>query len=117
MTLVCFRTRENRIDWLGVGNVEGRLIRAHPEAAERSEAIVLQGGLLGYRLPLLRPASLAISPRDVVVLATDGIHADFAEDVNVWHTPARIATDIMDQRWKGNDDALLVVARYLGAAI
>ena len=117
MTLVCFRTRENRIDWLGVGNVEGRLIRARPEAAARSEAIALQAGLLGYRLPLLRPASLAISPGDVVILATDGIHADFAEGVNVGQRPARIAADIMDHRWKGNDDALVVVARYLGAEI
>jgi phosphoserine phosphatase RsbX len=115
MTLAWFRTREDKLDWLGVGNVEGRLIRARPHAAPRSEAIVLQRGVLGYRLPLLRPASLPISPRDLVVLATDGIHADFAEEINVWHTPARIAADIMDRHWKGNDDALVVVARYLGA--
>ena len=115
MTLVWFRTQEDRIDWLGVGNVEGRLIRAQPEAASRSEAIMLQRGVLGYRLPLLRPTSLPISPRDVVVLATDGIRPDFAENINLWHTPARIAADIMDRHWKGNDDALVVVARYLGA--
>jgi phosphoserine phosphatase RsbX len=115
LTLVWFQPRADRIDWLGVGNVETRLIRARPEAAPRIESLVLQRGVLGYRLPLLRPACLPISPRDVVVLATDGIRPDFAEDVNVWHTPARIAADIMDRYWKGNDDALVVAARYLGA--
>ncbi|HVM50713.1 MAG TPA: SpoIIE family protein phosphatase [Candidatus Acidoferrum sp.] len=113
-TLVWFRILEDRLDWLGVGNVEARLIRAQPNGAPRSESILLQGGILGYRLPLLRPASLDISPRDVLVLATDGIHANFAEDINPWHAPARIAADIMNRHWKGNDDALVVVARYLG---
>ncbi len=115
LTLVWFRPREDRIDWLGVGNVEARLIRARPETAPRAESLVLQRGVLGYRLPLLRPASVALSPRDVVVLATDGIRPEFAEDVNVWHTPARIAADMIDRYWRGNDDALVVVARYLGA--
>jgi negative regulator of sigma-B (phosphoserine phosphatase) len=115
MTLVWFRTGENRVEWLGVGNVEARLIRARPDAASRTETLVLQRGVLGYCLPLLRPASLPISPRDVLVLATDGVHGDFAEDINLWHMPARLAADIMDRHWKGNDDALVLVARYLGA--
>ena len=114
MTLVWFRTQEDRIEWVGVGNVQGWLIRAGAAVRPRVETIVLQRGVLGYRLPLLRPASLAISPRDVVVLATDGIFADFAETLNVRHAPSRIAADIMGRRWKGNDDALVVVARYLG---
>ncbi len=114
MTVVWFRTAEDQIDWIGVGNVEGRLVRARPEAARRSEALVLQRGVLGYCLPLLRPATVPIAPRDIVVLATDGIRPDFAEDINVWHTPGRIAADIMNRHWKGNDDALVVVARYLG---
>jgi phosphoserine phosphatase RsbX len=115
LTMVWFRTQEDRIEWLGVGNVEARLIHAQPDAAPRSEGILLQRGVLGYRLPLLRPTSLPISPRDVVVLATDGIHPDFDGNVNVWHAPARIAADIMDGYWKRNDDALVVVARYLGS--
>jgi phosphoserine phosphatase RsbX len=116
MTLVWFRAAEDRIEWLGVGNVEGRLIRARPEAAPRSEALVLQRGVLGYCLPLLRPATWPISQRDLVILATDGIRPDFAEDINLWHTPTRIAADILDRHWKRNDDALVLVARYLGPA-
>jgi negative regulator of sigma-B (phosphoserine phosphatase) len=115
MTLVWFRTQGDRVDWLGVGNVEACLVRARPDAVPRTETLVLQRGVLGYRLPLLRPASVPISPRDVVVLATDGIHSGFAEDINVWHTPARIAAEVMDRHWKGNDDALVLAARYLGA--
>jgi len=115
LTLVWFRTRKNRMEWLGVGNVEARLIRARSHAASRMETLVLQRGVLGYRLPLLRPVSLPVAPRDVLVLATDGLRGDFAEDINLWHTPARLAADIMDRHWKANDDALVLVARYLGA--
>ena len=43
-----------RFAWLGVGNVEGVLVRADPDADRPRESLVLRGGVVGYRLPALR---------------------------------------------------------------
>jgi hypothetical protein len=49
-----------------------------------------------------------------VIFATDGVAQCFADDLDVSGTAAEIAERIMRRHWKANDDALSVVARYLG---
>jgi phosphoserine phosphatase RsbX len=110
MTAAFLLALENTMTWLGVGNVEGRLFRM----GTGSESILLRGGLLGLQLPALSPAVLPIAAGDVLVLATDGIHSQFDDCVNLKEAPDRIADRILNQGFKGNDDALVLVARYLG---
>jgi hypothetical protein len=50
----------------------------------------------------------------VLILATDGIRSGFAEDVSLSDPPQRIAEQILARRATGMDDALVLVARYLG---
>jgi negative regulator of sigma-B (phosphoserine phosphatase) len=78
--------------------------------------MLLRGGVVGYRLPLLRTSTLPVSPDDTLVLATDGIDGGHRDGVRLADAPARIAEDLLARFALGTDDALVLVARYRGEA-
>jgi len=49
-----------------------------------------------------------------LVFATDGIGSGFLSDVSAREEPQRLADQILDRYGKGTDDALVLVAKYLG---
>lgn len=114
MTVACFDATEDTVTWLGVGNVEGRLIRRSDQGEVHRESMVLHAGIVGYRLPPLRAVTLPVRRGDVLILATDGIRGDFADPTDLSRTPKQIAERILEEAGKGTDDALVVVVRYLG---
>ncbi|MGH2683157.1 MAG: PP2C family protein-serine/threonine phosphatase [Actinomycetota bacterium] len=114
MTVACFDATEDTMTWLGVGNVEGRLIRRSDEGGIHHESMVPQAGIVGYRLPALRSVTLPVRRGDVLILATDGIRGGFADPRDLSRTPKEIAERILEVEDKGTDDALVVVVRYLG---
>jgi phosphoserine phosphatase RsbX len=111
MSLASFRTAESSMTWLGIGNVDGILVRGD---GKRSEAITFRGGVVGYQLPALRPNTLSVSPGDTLIMTTDGIDSGFTTGLTVEHCPQEIAESILARFAKGSDDAHVVVARYLG---
>jgi hypothetical protein len=114
MTVASLHASNGPMTWLGVGNVECRLLHANPHADRPSDSVLLRGGVVGYQLPVLRPRAIAVAPGDLLVFATDGIRADFADGLSLGQTPKQIAIHIMNQHFKGTDDALVLVARFLG---
>ena len=114
MSLASFNALDNTMTWLGVGNVEGALLRADDTASPARESILLRGGVVGYQLPALHASILLVTRGDVLILATDGIRGGFAEDVTLSDPPQQIAEQILARRASGTDDALVLVARYLG---
>jgi hypothetical protein len=116
MSVVSFDVRASSLTWLGVGNVEALLLHGGPAARSLREAISPRGGVVGYLLPSLRPATLPVVAGDTLVLATDGVRSGFATDLDVRGRPQVIADTILSRFARGSDDALVVVARYLGAA-
>jgi len=113
LTLASLYTLEASLSWLGVGNVEGRLLRADPKINPQSESVLLRGGVVGYQLPALRASVQPIFPGDLVVFATDGIRAGFAQGLALGDPPQQIADGILARHLKGNDDALVLVARVI----
>jgi len=114
---VCAIYLENEtMSWLGVGNVAGVLMRANPAAAPRLETLVPRSGLLGDQLPALSVSSLPLARGDTLVLATDGVAAAFTEDLSTAEKPDRLADRLLNSYRTGSDDALVVVARYVGVA-
>ena len=101
------------LTWLGVGNVEGRLIRAS-DTRRAQESLVLARGVPGHDLPELVPKTLPLRRGDLLIFATDGVAQCFADDLDVRGSTADIAERIMSRYWKADDDALSLVARYLG---
>ena len=114
MSLASFNALDNTMTWLGVGNVEGLLLRADVAADPPRENVLLRSGVVGYELPTLHASILPVTRGDVLILATDGIRSGFAEDVSLSDPPQRIAEQILARRATGMDDALVLVARYLG---
>lgn len=118
MTLVSVSTETNVLYWLGVGNVEGRLIRGQQADQLIMETLLPRGGVVGHDLPSkLVDSTTTIQPGNLIVLATDGIHQDFTKGLYPGKSAQHIADDIMTYHHKGNDDALVLVARYQGITL
>lgn len=113
MTLALLDAKAGRLDWCGVGNVEATLLRAG-ESKQPRESIALRGGVVGYRLPPLKVNTLQLSTGDVLVMATDGLRQDFAHALDPSDDVQASAERVLSHAGKGNDDALVLVARYLG---
>lgn len=114
MSLASFNSLENTLTWLGVGNVEAVLLRADAAANPPRESILLRSGVVGYQLPALHASILPVTRGDVLILATDGIRSGFVDDVTLSDPPHQIAEEILARCARGMDDALVLVARYLG---
>lgn len=103
------------LTWVGVGNVEGLLMRADPSAVPARVSIPLRGGVVGYRLPELRAATIPLSPGDLLVLASDGISPDFDVGRERHRHPQHVAEGILARAAKPEDDALVLAVRWTGA--
>jgi hypothetical protein len=114
MSLASFRASESSMTAIGVGNVEGVLLRSNPVAERRREDLYLRGGIVGYRLPPLRATAVSVSRDDTLIMATDGVGHGFTTDLNLARSPQEIADTILARHRKRSDDALVVVVRYLG---
>src|SRR5213596_953460 len=114
MTLAFLGLRDQTLTWLAVGNVEAVLLHAGTAHDTRSKRAIGRGGVVGYQLPALRPEVIPLEPHDILLMATDGIEPAFADIVSLKEAPQRIADKILARYRKTTDDALVVVARYLG---
>jgi phosphoserine phosphatase RsbX len=114
MSLASFDGRESFITWAGVGNVEVVLLRMKKTQDRPREDLVGRGGIVGYQLPPLRATRIAVHHGDTLIMATDGIRGGFIDDVVLQRRPQETADSILAGYGKGTDDALVVVARYLG---
>jgi phosphoserine phosphatase RsbX len=107
---------QRTMTWMGVGNVEGRLIRGTQYTA-KSESLLLRTGIIGGdhdTLPTFYPRGLALVRGDLLIMATDGIKNDFDTNLDIAAGPRRIAEALIANKSKPNDDALVFVGRYTG---
>ncbi len=101
------------LDWLGVGNVDGVVVRAAEDARPRTHGVFLRGGVLGERLPPLhRPRPTRLEDGDCIVIATDGVRGDLAAAARSDLHVDVLAQRILDQYGIPDDDALVFVGRY-----
>ena len=71
LTLAWIDGTRDCMTWLGVGNVQGELLRAHADPRPRRETLDGRGGIVGRLLPPLHAGVLPIAPGDLLVLASD----------------------------------------------
>lgn len=110
MTVAWFDLEHARLSWAGVGNVDARLVRQGPEL--REDVALVFGGVLGYRMPNVRPASMPIERGDLLVMITDGIDSAISPGLAGGGAAQTMADRIFERHGKGTDDALAVVVRY-----
>jgi serine/threonine protein phosphatase PrpC len=115
MSLALFNAADRTMAWAGIGNVEGLLIRRRIDSAARANSLMLRSGVIGYRLPHVRASIKTVSPGDFVILSTDGIRTGFDEGLNLRSPPQQIANSILASHRRDDDDALVLVARYVGS--
>lgn len=107
---------KSEVTWLGVGNVEGRVLSGNPSATRPKGSLALERGVPGHELPAVKTATIDVRPGDVLVLATDGIESAFADAPDISGSTQAISERILAEYGKSpDDDALVVAVRYLGA--
>ena len=114
MSIAAFDVRRGTMTWLGVGNVEGVLHHANWSERSGRASLITRGGIVGGEIPAIQAAVIPVGAGDTLVFATDGISGDFLADVSGREEPQRLADQILARHGKGTDDALVLVARYLG---
>jgi negative regulator of sigma-B (phosphoserine phosphatase) len=117
MTLVWFELGATpQLRWVGVGNVEARLLRVDTGRGGRHGGPLVLGGVVGHQLPReIRASTVELAAGDTVALATDGIAADFSTGLDPRVQAQPQAERILREHAKGSDDALALVVRWLGA--
>jgi len=113
MSLASFDSGAGLLTWLGIGNVEGRLVRAEPARAD-AVPLLLAPGIVGHVLPALRPTSVRVRRGDLLLIASDGIGPGFADVLRPAGSCDAIARRVVDRHARPSDDAIVLVARYLG---
>jgi hypothetical protein len=114
MTVVSFNFAAGTVSALGIGNVETVLVRANRATVPPRESVLLRGGIVGDQLPALHASDFEVRTGDVILFATDGIREGFGEHLDISDPPRQLAGRILDQGFRGNDDALVLAIRYLG---
>ena len=114
LSLASIDVAQGMMTWLGVGNVQGLLMRANTKNGNTQEPLLLRAGVVGSRVPPLQAAVLPIQKGDTLIFATDGIRSDFTETLNSLENPQRAADRILQNCLSGSDDALVLVSRLTG---
>lgn len=112
MSIASFNSLDKTMTWLGIGNIEGIVLREDVNAVPSRKNLLLRGGVLGYQLPPLKESVIPVLPGDTLIFATDGILSGFDKGIRLSDKPQKIADSIMARFNRGTDDALVLVVRY-----
>lgn len=113
-SIASFNATDSTMTWLGVGNVEGVLVHSERDSAPGKEFLLLGRGFIGGRLPNLHAFVVPLVRGDTLTFATDGVTSNFHDEINVCEPPQKIADRVLSGHGKDSDDALVLVARFLG---
>ncbi|HLS77278.1 MAG TPA: SpoIIE family protein phosphatase [Nocardia sp.] len=103
---------EDAIHWLGVGNVEARLLSAGPAGVTVRATALLTGGIVGYRLPqTLKPQTVPVRAGDLLLMCTDGVLASVCEAIDLSKPTTEITAGVIAEHTRESDDALVLAAR------
>ena len=114
ITLVSFTPADGTATAVGVGNVEAIFLHARSSAEPRSESVLLRGGVVGSHLPPLQTNVFSIEHGDVLIFSTDGVRNGFTGRLSLGMPIRAMAERILKDFARANDDALVLVVRYLG---
>lgn len=114
LSLAFIDASRGMMTWLGIGNIQGVLMRAGARNGTVQETLLLRGGVVGSQLPPLQAAVLPVARGDTLLFATDGVRGEFIESLSALESPQRAANRILERYHSGKDDALVLVARLTG---
>lgn len=106
---------ERTLTWLGIGNVEGILLRLNKSGLNDIDSVLSCRGILGYKLPLLKASIVSIKPGDTLIFTTDGVKPGYEENINLTMSVEEIAKTIASCSIDRSDDAVVLAAQYTGS--
>ena len=116
MTLALLDLAGYRLTWVAVGNVDAAVLRsAWRGGPVNRRSVPLRPGVLGDRLPPLRETAVDLAPGDTLVAATDGISRAGFDAVDPSLAPGIQVSRLHRAYARGDDDALVLVARCRAA--
>ena len=117
MTLVRVDFEAGVLAWTGVGNVAADLVAKAATGIHIRSSARLTAGIVGYRIPEIRPAQVvSIRAGDLILMTTDGIAEDHLEHIDFAAPATAIAEHILTKHCKETDDAMVLAARHRGAS-
>ncbi|OBJ06230.1 stage II sporulation protein M [Mycobacterium sp. 1165196.3] len=118
MTLARVDFADNTVTWAGVGNVTAHLVTKAPTGIHIQSTARLIGGIVGYRIPEIRPAqAVSIRPGDLLLMRTDGIIEDYLDHIDFSAPAVAIAEGLLGKDAKETDDAMVLAARHRGVTM
>jgi len=114
LSLAFIDASRGMMTWLGIGNIQGVLMRAGARKGTVQETLLLRGGVVGSQLPPLQAAVLPVARGDTLVFVTDGVRREYIESLSALESPQRAADRILERYHSGKDDALVLIARLAG---
>ena len=87
----------------------GVLLRHAPRGLPARESLQPRPGVVGYRMPRLRPDRHAVRRGDVLVFASDGIKTNFHRGLTAGRPADCMAKEILLHHGRITDDALVLV--------
>jgi len=114
MSVAAIDRARGSMSWIGVGNVEGRIVRAPHGHDTHAAALVLSPGVVGHELSSLRATTVGLKRGDLLVMATDGVDRRYADGLRPSGSCTAIAQALLERHARHDDDALVAVLRYLG---
>ena len=109
--ICCLDTETGELIYVGMGNITVRVL------GPRAFRFVSRDGIVGYMMSTVREQTSELVVGDVLVMHSDGIkeHFELSECPGILTGTAKsIATGLLRQFGKENDDASCLVLRYLG---
>lgn len=119
MNIAAFDADAAEITWMGIGNVQGVLLRQDSAAAPHKEHLLCSSGVVGHRFERPLARVLPVNPGDVLIFATDGLDANAMielKSLSPQEPAERTAGRLLRGYWRRADDGLVVVARFKGNA-
>ena len=111
LSLALWNAARREVTWIGVGNVEGLLLKNGDGTRPERERLVLRRGVVGDRLPALQISIVAVPRQGLLVFATDGIGDGYDQGLETRAAPQAQADGILARHSREADDALVLVAR------
>lgn len=113
MTLAEFNLRDRTLTLCGVGNVQATLFRsASGPGIPAQECALLRAGIVGSQLPAPYASIIPVQPGDTLVMISDGVRADYSRELPWLSHLQHLADGLLEKNFKGNDDALVLLARF-----
>jgi len=118
MTLARVDFAASTLAWTGVGNVTANLVAKAATGVQIRSSARLTAGIVGYRIPEIRPAQVVpVRAGDLILITTDGIAEDHLDHIDFAGSATVIAEEILGKHAKETDDAMVLAARHRGASL